>query len=478
MRKIGFLAAVALLGAIACDSVLDIDEPKPRPDEPSGDAGEAATPSAGSSSGGTAGSGTLGGGAAGTAAGHGGGGGGAALPLGGAGGDPAGGTAGEPPAAECTSGDQRCRELNPEICDASGQWVPNAAEADGECPALCVAGKCAECETGDRRCTTCEEGDQNCSPRLPQTCVDGAWQSADAPCKAYCDVGSGECASPPSCTADNELGTTCQPGVSCCTSMLVPGGSFYRNFDDDEYAAKTWPATVSPFYLDKFEVTVGRFRQFVLGYDQLSSVLTEGAGKSPHIAADQGWNTTHQLPSKSDLLSTLAGCPGTTWSDTPNADADKRPINCVPFEVAYAFCVWDRGRLPTETEWNFAAAGGAEQRAYPWKAPLNGPAISPELANYDNANPGPVAAGLTPAGDGRWGQSDLAGNVIEWTLDYWISEPSEECTDCLNVVPDERTVRGGSYPQLPDFLKVSARTSYRPEAVHSHIGFRCARDSQ
>lgn len=477
MRKTGFLAAIALLGAIACDSVLDIEEPKTRTDEGTGAGGDpaaakggsAATSSSGSggdASGGTNASGTAGEGVREPAPGG----------SGGGGGEPgAAGNAGEPPAKDCETGARRCAELAPEICDESGRWVQNADEAGDNCPVLCSAGACVECLPDERRCTSCEEGAQNCSPRLPQTCVDGAWKDASAPCKAYCDIGSGECAPTPSCTPANELGTTCQPGVSCCVSLLVPGGEFHRNFDNDEYTDMTLPATVSDFYLDKFEVTISRFRQFLLAYDQLPTILTAGAGKAPHIADDKGWNVNEQLPTKTDLLAALSGCSGTTWSDTPNADGDKRPVNCVPFNVAYAFCIWDGGRLPTDAELNFAASGGNQHRAYPWKAPLEGPPISADYATYEPA-PGPNAVGLTPAGDGRWGQSDLSGNVNEWTLDYW-GDPPTTCVDCINTTPhDERVVRGGAFTQVSDWLKAAARTSDLPLASRARNGFRCARD--
>jgi formylglycine-generating enzyme len=462
MRTIGFLAAVALLGAIACDSVLDIDEPSTRPEPAAGEGGEPPTPMAGTNAGGM--SKGMGGNA----------GEGATTPLLGGAAGQAGesGAAGAPTPKDCEPGDRRCTELAPEICDETGHWVANTDEADGNCAELCVAGKCAECEAGQKRCPVCEEGDQNCLPNLPQTCVDGAWQDADAPCKAYCDAG--ECVKPPSCTENNAPLTTCRNGVSCCASLRVPGGTFLRRFDNDEWSDGTFPAYVSPFYLDKFEVTVGRFRQFLSAYGAIK--LKDGDGKSEHIATDQGWNTRDALPSKTDLVGALSSCSGSTWSSIADGDDDQHPINCVPFNVAYAFCIWDGGRLPTETEWNFAAAGGDEQRVYPWKAPLSGPMISGEFANYGDAQPGPALVGLTPAGDGRWGQSDLSGNVAEWTLDYWGDLP-QPCNDCLNTTAaDERVVRGGYFRSDEYLVKVSFATSSVPDAVDSFAGFRCARD--
>src|SRR5262245_38903968 len=66
----------------------------------------------------------------------------------------------------------------------------------------------------------------------------------------------------------SNLQSTCGPTgtSSCCGSPLVPGGMFYRSFDvapDNAFTDKTNPATVSDFRFDTYEVTVGRFRQFV-----------------------------------------------------------------------------------------------------------------------------------------------------------------------------------------------------------------------
>jgi formylglycine-generating enzyme required for sulfatase activity len=386
----------------------------------------------------------------------------------------AGGEAGAP-ATECEIGEMRCAgdaEISPEICDETGHWVANAAEADGDCPELCAAGQCTECMETEKRCSVCEEGDAACNTNRPQTCVDGTWTDDEKVCPQFCMAGV--CETTPSCDVSNTDRTTCQATESCCSSLLVPGGTFKRDFDGSEdYGDDSFPAEISSFRLDKFEVTVGRMRQFVLAYGQLN--LKSGAGKSPHIADDPGWDTDYELPPDKDALVAQLNCPGTTWSDELTANNDL-PVNCATFSVAYAFCIWDGGRLPTEAEWNFAAAGGSEQRAYPWKAPAEGPPITNEYANYGNANPGPIAVGFTPMGDGRWGQSDLAGNILEWTLDY-VGDYPAVCDNCLNATPAfERSQRGGAYNMPDGSLLSSVRIPLDPLAVRAYAGFRCARD--
>lgn len=465
--------ALVTLCGVACDTVLDIQDPKMRPTTAGGEGGEVTAPNgAGTSGNGTSGNGTSGNGA---------------MPSGGeAGAGPgpmplmagAGGEAGAPPLKDCEAGAVRCgteaAAKTPQICDETGHWVANSDEADGECAVLCDAGKCVDCKASDPpRCAVCENDDPSCSTNQPQTCVAGAWVNVgDEPCAQFCDAGI--CKTAPSCNAASKDRTTCQGNRSCCESLLVPGGKFKRDFDgSSDYHDGSHLAEISAFYLDKFEVTVGRMRQFVSIFPDLK--LNSGEGRSEHISADTGWDRDYPLPVDTDALIAQLSCPGTTWSDMLNSNNDL-PVNCATFSVAYAFCVWDQGRLPTEAEWNFAAAGGDEQRAYPWTHPGSAPAISADYANYANTNSGPIAVGAKPLGDGRWGQSDLSGNVVEWTLDYYDDYPAV-CKDCLATTPGDRTMRGGAYNALfPGYLLASYRGSGDPNSVRSGIGFRCARD--
>jgi len=454
--------AALLVGAGACDSVLGIEEPQDRPTD-GGEAGEPPSVAGTKNMGGSSGLTTPEGGAAGTPE---------ITVVGEAGG---GGGGGAPPMPECEVDDVRCGgdgEKTPEVCDETGHFVENGAE----CPVLCAAGECVECEDEQAQCTPCEQGQPDCNPRQLQTCNDGVWRDAGAACEAYC--ANAACINPPSCNGAGSLTNNCD-GASCCRSLLVPGGTFKRDYDGGEYFNNpNFPAQISSFFLDKFEVTVGRMRAFVSSYDEIKVALKDGDGKAPHIEEDEGWSTSNDLPADKAALIAKLNCVDHTWADDVLTN-NYLPISCVPFYVAYAFCIWDGGRLPTNAEWNFAASGGDEQRLYPWKAPADGPPISADYAYYGQVGL-PTIVGSTPLGNGRWGQADLAGNVYEWALDYHREELSTDvCVDCLEVTAaNERTLRGGAFYGGADLLFAAYRNYAPPNESTSYIGFRCARDAK
>jgi sulfatase modifying factor 1 len=239
-----------------------------------------------------------------------------------------------------------------------------------------------------------------------------------------------------------------------------------------------YPATLSDFWLDRFEVTVGRFRRFVASYP--GNRPAEGAGAHPHIAHSgwqKIWNDYYLLGGKPGLTKSVSCNAATqTWTDSVGENENK-PMNCLGWHEAFAFCVWDAGRLPTEAEWNYAAAGGSEQRAYPWSDPPSSTTIDSTYAVYDGASIGGVGS-TSPKGDGRWGQADLAGSLWEWNLDRYDSYPPS-CKDCATVPtasPTDRVIRGGNWGNPAPVLLSSIRRNLVPTWHASTIGVRCARN--
>ncbi|HWU90770.1 MAG TPA: SUMF1/EgtB/PvdO family nonheme iron enzyme [Kofleriaceae bacterium] len=299
--------------------------------------------------------------------------------------------------------------------------------------------------------------------------------------------GSGDAAVMPfaSCVG---LPMTCGIGAadSCCDSPEVVGGTYYRSYDVAGAGSMSSPATVSSFHLDKYEVTVGRFRKFVeAGTGTQATPPPPGAGAHAHIGGS-GWNPSWSARLVADKAALVAAlkCNTTfqTWTDAPGAN-EVRPMNCLTWYEAAAFCAWDGGYLPTEAEWNYAATGGDRQSAYPWSTLTLDGSHASYLEGTDCRGDGMAGCGLTdlvtvgskPAGDGRWGQSELAGNVAEWTLDS-ITLYTNPCSDCAHLTDaGDRVVRGGSFGQTAFNLRTGNRSSGAPMDRSHSVGVRCAR---
>jgi formylglycine-generating enzyme len=283
--------------------------------------------------------------------------------------------------------------------------------------------------------------------------------------------------------------------ASCCTSLEVMGGAYHRSYDGLTYPSLSGPATVSGFRLDQYEVTVGRMRQYVSYLAGGGSLPTAGAGIHTHLNGGQGlaataggyetgWDTTWNASIATTASGWNSNLAEGTWTANPGSN-EGRPITAVAWYEAYAFCIWDGGFLPSESEWNYAAAGGGDQRAYPWSSayPPGSTSISCADANYldcTGGDAGPVATSavgsLSPAGDGKWGQSDLAGNAWEWTLDSFNVPYVTPCVDCANLTSGNgQVLRGGSFLDDQAAQLVSFRDNAGPGVRSGNVGARCAR---
>jgi formylglycine-generating enzyme required for sulfatase activity len=270
---------------------------------------------------------------------------------------------------------------------------------------------------------------------------------------------------------------------------------------------------VSGFRLDKYDVTVGRFNQFVTAWNHGNGWMPPaGSGKHTHLngglgLANSGSNGTYEpgwLTSDNGNISPIADANGCQGGDLPNASTltannQRLPINCVNWFEAYAFCIWDGGFLPSEAEWEYAAAGGSQQRVYPWGS--TDPGTGNEYAIYGDGQgncyypSGTVAlcAGLasiasvgTPTlGAGRWGQLDLAGEMSEWTIDhYWDSGYANPCVDCAYLTAQvngnpSRVQRGTAFVGSDFYYMLPLTPNYCPGSpsagADENVGFRCAR---
>ncbi len=339
------------------------------------------------------------------------------------------------------------------------------------------------CTPGKYRCFELENVAGN--PVGSQACsATGTW-GPTALCDDYCTFEKG-CLTAPSC-AGMEL---CLPSRSCCASIPIRGGTFNRSVTtDDEYneycaSPSLCPATARAFSLDVYEVTVGRFRNFVEEYP--ANIPTKGSGSS-NIPNSPGWDDAwnSRLPAdQTKLVQYLQSCTGSTYTDRPLGN-EYLPIACVDWYLAFAFCIWDGGRLPIELEWDYAATGGVG-RVYPWSNPPEWPYITSDYAEYtpagESARTKPANVGAHPAGVARWGQLDMAGNLLEWTADTYEDQyvATMPCDNCANLTWSSalRVARGGAYLFDKDSVTTATRMSAAVSVPLLWLGFRCARDLQ
>jgi len=329
---------------------------------------------------------------------------------------------------------------------------------------------------------------------------------------------------PASCATSGDGRTTCGPNgdESCCSSPPVTGGTYSRTYTNSGSSAqgKADPATLSSFRLDKYETTVARFREYVKYLDGGGSPPAAGSGKHTHLnggkgladsgksgSFEPGWDASwsRRIPSgagaKAKWKSALTGGGCKTygsWTDQPGKN-ELLPITCTSWYESYAFCIWDGGFLPSEAEWKYAAAGGDEQREYPWGS--TAPGSNNEYAIYDCCYPagkcsaasgkdtctGLVNAapvGFAAKGVGRYGQIDLVGNVWEWNLDRFANYVNP-CTDCANlsanttnrVLPGAGFHSGTSLGGTILYSYNRSSVSYDADSYRGDyaVGLRCAR---
>lgn len=142
-------------------------------------------------------------------------------------------------------------------------------------------------------------------------------------------------------------------------------------------------------------------------------------------------------------------------------DRGQHPINCVDWRQSRAYCEARGRRLPTELEWEYAARGGDEYRAYSWG---NEP---PEGRTCWKHVGGSCQVKQFPAG--AFGLYDMIGNVWEWTED-WFGDYPWPATHGTNKV-----YRGGSWSRrFEKWMSPKLRNRWPPGQLGSHLGFRCA----
>lgn len=225
------------------------------------------------------------------------------------------------------------------------------------------------------------------------------------------------------------------------------------------------PARIAQgFWIGRTEVTVAAFRAFVDATGYQTAAEKEGWAFA--------WNGTRW--DRQD---------GLNWKSPGFRQGPNHPVVALSWDEAAAFCAWSGGRLPTESEWEYAARGGRAEGIFPWPGPP-----THDLANYGrDKGGGPLSEGrdrwdyTAPAASfppNGFGLYDMAGNVWEWTAD-WFSSYRDALTPGPAGAPPQpsRVLRGGSWNFGAWVLRPSYRYALDPAVRSVNLGVRCARDT-
>lgn len=236
--------------------------------------------------------------------------------------------------------------------------------------------------------------------------------------------------------------------------VLIPAGEFTMGSDDIDASGKSQEfgfneplylpehpqrrIALGDYYIDKFEVSNGPFKRWLrsLGrYTEEQVIMIE-----------------QRLKLQDDQL----------------------PVRLVTWSKAQEFCFSAGKRLPTEAEWE-KAARGTDAREYPW-----GNQWQPDYLNAGQQEQELQSVGSYPAGQSPYAVFNMAGNVMEWTADWYEAYPGADYQSPY-YGHKRKVARGGSWGGvghyvIPHYFRVAYRFNFPADAAYNDVGFRCAAD--
>jgi formylglycine-generating enzyme required for sulfatase activity len=236
--------------------------------------------------------------------------------------------------------------------------------------------------------------------------------------------------------------------------VLIPAGEFLMGSDEVDSSGKSeefgfnepWYLPEHPqhkvnlpaYYIDKTEVTNAQFKRWLI---QL------------------GTYTERDLQIIAQRL---------------NMVRDDDPVRSVTWTKAEQFCYAQGKRLPTEAEWEKAARGN-DGRKFPW-----GNEWQPDYLNAGQNEENLSPVGSYVQGASPYGVLDMAGNVMEWTADWYEAYPGSKYVS-PNYGHKRKVVRGGGWGGIghyviPHYFRTAYRFNFEPDRAYNDIGFRCVKD--
>jgi formylglycine-generating enzyme len=296
-------------------------------------------------------------------------------------------------------------------------------------------------------------------------------------------------------------------------TVSIPGGEFSMGSDEPQFPdARPWHRVhVDGFHIDKTAVTNADYAAFVraTGYVTVAERVPnakEYPGASPEklVAGSVVFAPPETAVELNNQYQWWDFVKGANWKHPEGPQSELRgrenhPVVQVAYDDVVAYCSWAGGRLPTEAEFEYAARGGMERKRYAW-----GDEFRPSgrfMANTfqghfpDNNTAEDGYISTSPVGSfpaNSYGLYDMAGNVWEWTSDWYRPDyyqtlaatgtvaqnprgPSDSFDPGEPGIP-KRVQRGGSYlctDQYCSRYSVGARGRGAPDTGTNHVGFRC-----
>jgi formylglycine-generating enzyme required for sulfatase activity len=269
--------------------------------------------------------------------------------------------------------------------------------------------------------------------------------------------------------------------------VCVPGGAFILGAADlvglgDADGVPRQVAVVDPFLMDRYEVTVGRFRD---------------AQRRGFIVPDPLALVVNDRPLFA-VTGRVGPCTynGDVSGPAPGIDREDLPLNCMGWYNARALCQFLGGDLPTHVQWEYAATTAGDppaspKRPYPWgeAAPTCTTVLYGNSPGHDCYGPAEVE-GPAPVAAPPWADHDvtplgivgMGGNVSEWTLDSmrpyrdpcWWQRPLRQVA-CWEEAAPERSIRGANWGVSATAIRAELISAREPAFPQGDQGVRCAR---
>lgn len=333
---------------------------------------------------------------------------------------------------------------------------------------------------------------------------------------AYCDTGIGAAKGRVTTAWTPKINDTAPPEPAPEGMVWVPGGQFWMGAAEDHMKdARPWHRVyVDGYWMDKSEVTNEEFARFVkaTGYMTVAERKPRAqdypqARPEMLIAGSVVFTPPRHPVALNNQFQWWNYVGGANWrhpegSASSIANRMNHPVVHIAYEDALAYCQWAGKRLPTEAEFEFASRGGLDRKRYAWGdefMPGGKHMANTYQGHFPDTNSGEdgylatAPVGSFPANG--YGLFDMAGNVWEWTSDWYRADyyQSLAASDQIAVNPKgpadsldpnepgvkKRVQRGGSFLCTDQYCAryiAGGRGKGEADTGTNHLGFRCVRE--